>query len=344
VLGAGGCLEGWGTGRDRCCEARRQASCVGRDVGDRENSGSADVVVSDAMLERLFRWLLIGLAAAVLAAGIAGVALWVASVNDPPPAKMNAVDVGFLQDMIVHHEQALLIANIYLDERPDSGVAPYAREVLLYQEREIEWMNDWLAEEGYDAGEPDRMAMGWMGMAMPMDQMPGMQTQERLDELDAATGEDADRLFFQIMADHHLGGIHMGDFAKANGAREEIIDFAGNVSRNRSIEIVECQAAYERLGLWLATRWHTISIAADPSWSATDAGIRRSVDARGGACNGSVDFACLDLVVLQLAVEDCCGPESERTPQSPPTKITTGPSEASPAVRLRSFAASLLLT
>ena len=221
----------------------------GADVGDRENSGSADVVVSDAMLERLFRWLLIGLAAAVLAAGLAGVGLWVASLNDPPPAKMNAVDVGFLQDMLVHHEQALLIANIYLDERPDSGVAPYAREVLLYQEREIEWMNDWLAEEGYVAGEPDRMAMGWMGMAMPMDQMPGMQTQERLDELDAATGEDADRLFFQIMADHHLGGIHMGDFAKANGAREEITDFAANVSRNQSIEIVEYQAAYERLGL-----------------------------------------------------------------------------------------------
>jgi uncharacterized protein (DUF305 family) len=162
---------------------------------------------------------------------------------------MNAVDVGFLQDMLVHHEQALLIANIYLDERPDSGVAPYAREVLLYQEREIEWMNDWLAEEGYDSGEPDRMAMGWMGMSMPVAEMPGMQTQERLDELDEATGEDADRLFFRIMADHHLGGIHMGDFAKVNGARVEITEFAGTVSRNQSIEIIEYQAAYERLGL-----------------------------------------------------------------------------------------------
>ena len=72
---------------------------------------------------------------------------------------------------------------------------------------------------------------------------------ERLDDLDAATGEDADRLFFQIMADHHLGGIRMGDHAKANGARQEIIDFAASVSRNQAIEIAEYQAAYERLGL-----------------------------------------------------------------------------------------------
>lgn len=201
------------------------------------------------MLERLFRWLLIGLAAAVLVAGLAGVGLWLAGLDDPPPAKMNAVDVGFLQDMLDHHEQALLIANIYLDERPDSGVASYASEVLLFQELEIEWMNDWLVEEGYDSGDPDRMAMGWMGMSMPVAEMPGMQSQERLDELDAATGEDADRLFFQIMAEHHLGGVRMADFAKVNGARVEITEFAGNVSRNQSIEVVEYQTAYERLGL-----------------------------------------------------------------------------------------------
>lgn len=48
----------------------------GSDVGSDERSGDADEVVSDAMLERLFRWLLIGLAAAVLAAGLAGVGLW----------------------------------------------------------------------------------------------------------------------------------------------------------------------------------------------------------------------------------------------------------------------------
>ena len=212
------------------------------------SGGDVDEVVSDAQFERIVKIMLIALAAAVVVAGVAGVAVWALS-DDPVEQPMNAVDVGFLQDMIDHHEQALLISNIYLEERPDSGVAPYAREVLLFQEREIEWMKGWLAEEGYEVGEPDRMAMTWMGMSMPVAMMPGMQSPERLAELDAATGIDADRLFFQIMADHHLGGIRMGDFASENGQRERIVEFAAAVSRNQAIEIAEYQGAWERLGL-----------------------------------------------------------------------------------------------
>lgn len=209
----------------------------------------ADEVVSDATVERLYRILLLLLTATVLVAAFAAAAVWALRADAPAPRPMNEVDVGFLRDMLDHHEQALLIANIYLDERPDSGVAPYAREVLLYQQREIDWMIDWLADEGYTVGEHDRTAMQWMDEPVPVAEMPGMQSQQRLDQLDAATGEDADRLFFQIMADHHLGAIHMADHAKLNGARQEIMDFAANVSRNQVVEIAEYQAAYKRLGL-----------------------------------------------------------------------------------------------
>ena len=219
------------------------------DGSDVSKNGPGDGGMSDATVERFYRIVLISLCVAVVVAVLGGVGVWIVRASEPPPEPMNAVDVGFLRDMLDHHGQALVISNIYLDERPDSGVAPYAREVILFQQREIEWMQGWMAEEGYAVGEPDRTAMEWMGMGMPVSQMPGMQTQERLDELDAATGEDADRLFFQIMADHHLGGIRMGDHAKVNGARQEIIDFAASVSRNQAIEIAEYQAAYERLGL-----------------------------------------------------------------------------------------------
>jgi uncharacterized protein (DUF305 family) len=92
--------------------------------------------------------------------------------------------------------------------------------------------------------------MEWMDEPTPVADMRGMQTQARLDQLDAATGEDADRLFFNMMTDHHLGGIHMGDHAKLNGANQEIIDFAASVSRNQRIEIAEYQMAAERLDLF----------------------------------------------------------------------------------------------
>jgi uncharacterized protein (DUF305 family) len=212
--------------------------------------GAGDGDISDDTVERIFKILLGVLAASVVAAVFAGAAVWALRADDPKPLPMNAVDVGFLRDMLDHHDQALEIANIYLDERPDSGVAPYAREVILYQEREIVWMNDWLAEEGYRPGEPDRFAMEWMDEPTPVAEMRGMQSQARLDQLDAATGEDADRLFFNMMTDHHLGGIHMGDHAQLNGANQEIIDFAASVSRNQRIEITEYQMAAERLDLY----------------------------------------------------------------------------------------------
>ena len=76
-----------------------------------------------------------------------------------------------------------------------------------------------------------------------------MQTQERLDELANATGAEADRLFFEIMTEHHLGGVHMAEHAAANGARPEVVEFAAAVARNQRIEVVEYEGAMRRLGL-----------------------------------------------------------------------------------------------
>lgn len=209
----------------------------------------ADESLSDDAAQRLLRLVLVVLGTAVVTGLFAGAAIWALGADDEPPAPMNGVDVGFLQDMLDHHEQALAISNLYLDNQPQGEAAPYAREVILFQTRDIGWMNDWLAEEGYTPGAPDRTAMVWMDEPTPVTQMPGMPTSERLQQLSDARGADADRLFFEIMSDHHLGGVHMADHAAANGAREEITAFAESVSRNQRIEVVEYQRAMERLGL-----------------------------------------------------------------------------------------------
>jgi uncharacterized protein (DUF305 family) len=213
------------------------------------DAASGDDTVSDEAVQRLLKVVLVVLCTAVVTGLFAAAALWALRADDPPPTPMNAVDVGFLQDMLDHHEQALLISNLYLDNQPEGDAAPYAREVIMFQTRDMGWMRDWLDEEGYEPGAPDRTAMVWMNEPTPVAEMTGMQTPERLQELSDARGADADRLFFEIMSDHHLGGVHMADAAAANGAREEIIDFAEAVSRNQRIEVVEYQRAMERLGL-----------------------------------------------------------------------------------------------
>jgi uncharacterized protein (DUF305 family) len=219
------------------------------DAGVADAEPVVDESLSDDAVQRLLRLVLVVLVTAVVTGVFAAAAIWALGADDEPPEPMNAVDVGFLQDMLDHHDQALLISNLYLDNHPQGDAAPYAREVVMFQTRDIGWMEDWLAEEGYSRGAPDRTAMVWMDEPTPVAEMTGMQTPERLQELSDARGTEADRLFFEIMSDHHLGGVHMADHAAANGAREEITEFAESVSRNQRIEVVEYRQAMERLGL-----------------------------------------------------------------------------------------------
>ena len=214
-----------------------------------DGDGDGDQTISDEATQKLLKGVIIVMAAIVVIGLFAGAAIWALDGDNEPAAPMNAVDVGFLHDMLDHHEQALLISNLYIDNNPDGDAVPYAEEIIMFQTRDMGWMRDWLADEGYTPGEPDRIAMQWMNEPVPVAEMTGMQTPERLAELADANGADADRLFFEIMTDHHLGGVHMADHAAANGARQEIIDFAESVSRNQRIEVVEYEGAVRRLGL-----------------------------------------------------------------------------------------------
>jgi uncharacterized protein (DUF305 family) len=227
----------------------RSPARVDDPTGTDAPADDVEQTIPDDVAEKLFRGVMFAMAAVVVVGLFAGAAIWALQGDDDAPLPMNAVDVGFLQDMIDHHEQALLISDLYLDDNADGAAGPYAREVIMFQERDLGWMRDWLAEEGYSPGEADRIAMEWMGEPTPVAEMTGMQTPERLQELADAAGEDADRLFFEIMSDHHLGGVHMADHAAANGQREEIVQFAESVSRNQRIEVVEYRQAMERLGL-----------------------------------------------------------------------------------------------
>ena len=216
---------------------------------DANHGDDADAAVSDAMSERVMRWTLIGLGVVVLIVGVAAVMTWVARSNDDDVPAFGAVEVGFLQDMIDHHEQALVISNTLLEANPDGDAASYARDVILFQTRDIGRMETWLDEEGYTRGSPDRTAMVWMGEPTSVDTMPGMATPEQLQELADASGADADRLFFELMSTHHLGGVHMADYATEHTEIPWLRTFTEAVSYGQQIEVVEYEQAMQRFGL-----------------------------------------------------------------------------------------------
>lgn len=161
----------------------------------------------------------------------------------------DSVDVGFLRDMASHHEQALEMAQLELVNGSDPAALAFAREILIFQSKEIGSMERLLATWDTGRGNPDRQAMAWMGMASPVEQMPGMATEEELDALRDAQGTEADALFFELMARHHVGGIHMAEYAAENAGTSDVRAFAAIVGRNQAIEVNEFAQTVERLGL-----------------------------------------------------------------------------------------------
>jgi uncharacterized protein (DUF305 family) len=158
----------------------------------------------------------------------------------------NEVDVGFLHDMRAHHDQAVQMAFMYLAlPDTDPGLRVVAREILLSQGIDVGRMIQLLRDmDAPEAAETDE-AMAWMGMTTTHDQMPGMATEEQLDELGAASGADADRLFVELMSTHHQGGIHMADFAATEAGVAEVRAMAESLADSQADEIAELQGLVE---------------------------------------------------------------------------------------------------
>ena len=182
--------------------------------------------------------ILTGLVATALFAGMIG---WLVhdTVSEPDAG---GIDVGFLQDMRVHHEQAFEIAMTYLD-RPDTdpGLRVVARTIVFGQSIEIGRMIELLRSfDAPEAGEDDT-AMEWIGMAMSIDTMPGLATETQLEELASASGNTADRLFVELMTAHHEAGIDMAEFAAENASDDDVQAFADSMAKGQRDDIVEME-------------------------------------------------------------------------------------------------------
>jgi uncharacterized protein (DUF305 family) len=186
--------------------------------------------------------ILIVLVAAALIAGMIG---WLVADSGNDVAS-SEVDVGFLQDMRIHHEQAIETSFRYLD-RPDTDprLRTVAKSIVFDQGIEIGVMLQLLAGMGAPTVSADGTAMAWMGHAVEPSAMPGMATAEQLDELAAATGAEADELFVELMTAHHQGGIEMATDAAARAENDDVRRFASSWAQNQQSEIIELEGLLE---------------------------------------------------------------------------------------------------
>ncbi|WP_433633946.1 DUF305 domain-containing protein [Nocardia sp. CA-120079] len=163
---------------------------------------------------------LVSLAVLLLAVGAAIRPLLIAD-DQPAPPVLSSTEIGFAQDMVAHHSQALVMTQ-RLDTGVDPTVRALAQQISDVQRTEIGMLLGWLRLARVVTINPHPMA--WMHAgetnltqhqhatstaAATGDLMPGMATQAELDALAAARGADAGALFLQLMQRHHAGGIRM---------------------------------------------------------------------------------------------------------------------------------------
>jgi len=140
-------------------------------------------------------------------------------------------DVHFMQMMIGHHDQALRMAQMAPRQGAGPEVLTLAQRIDISQRDEIATMQRWLRERGQPV--PDEAQMHAM-------EMPGMVTAEDFVRLEATRGTPFDRLFLNLMINHHVGALDMVDelFASPGALQDsELFQFATDVGADQLDEI-----------------------------------------------------------------------------------------------------------
>jgi uncharacterized protein (DUF305 family) len=188
------------------------------------------------------RALVVVLAFVVLA--LSALALWLYLSGKPPAHDSPAA--GFARDMMVHHAQAVEMAEIVRDRTENPQIRILATDIALTQQAQIGQMQGWLAVWGLPPT-GDEKPMAWMGH--PVDgAMPGMATPEEIDRLRELPTGKGDELFLRLMIPHHVAAIPMARAVIERGDEPEVELFAEKVIAHQQAEIENMQEMLKAMG------------------------------------------------------------------------------------------------
>jgi uncharacterized protein (DUF305 family) len=141
-------------------------------------------------------------------------------------SQMVGSDAMFLQMMIPHHEQAVVMSDLALSISKDADVLKLAKQIKDAQAPEIIKMQGWLTDAGLS--EDPGHSMG--------DGMGGMLSDSELSALKVSTGKAFDKLFLAGMIAHHEGAIQMVMMIE-NSPNSEIKNLGQAIVKSQSAEI-----------------------------------------------------------------------------------------------------------
>lgn len=147
--------------------------------------------------------------------------------NASEASKFNRQDLMFMNMMIVHHDQAIEMAELAANRTDNEKVLELADNISKAQKAENRQMTEWMRSMGYKPGNHHRMA--------------GMATPEEMQELENSEGADFDRLFAELMIEHHRGGIEMARNFREVGKHPRLKDMQTEMIETQQEEIEKMQ-------------------------------------------------------------------------------------------------------
>lgn len=148
-------------------------------------------------------------------------------------------DVQFMQDMIMHHAQAVEMTALIESHTENKDLRSLGARISRSQSDEIGFMKRWLTARGEPTSRPMSHMTG-MDMSSHEMLMPGMLTLKQMNALKNAKNEEFDRLFLSGMIQHHNGALTMvKDLYDSAGAGQdaELFNFATEVDSGQRAEI-----------------------------------------------------------------------------------------------------------
>ena len=156
---------------------------------------------------------------------------------------------GFLRDMQVHHAQAVEMALLIRERTDDELVRTVAYDIAVTQASQSGAMygllDAWSLPQR--SSQPpmtwtllpviDGSAGGGHQMPEPGEGMPGLVSSADLAALRAATGDDAVRLFLELMIAHHEGGVEMAEAVLARTEVPQVVTLARGIETAQLAEI-----------------------------------------------------------------------------------------------------------
>lgn len=146
----------------------------------------------------------------------------------------NKTDAAFAANMLPHHEGGVKLGQLAVDKGIDPQVKSIDQDIVDAQTAEIETLKRILQDSG--GGSPV--------MPGPIEQ----RDMADMAKLQAASGQEFDRLSLEVISGHHSAAIQMAEIEKVGGKSSDAKELATSIVETQSSELTKFNTLLEQMG------------------------------------------------------------------------------------------------